>query len=126
MGSPLECRDVGPHQLCSLPVACTHLQASERSTRPDMKRGAQLSSPPSRTRLSSSEHATEPLPYCSADELGVSSLHVTFNNEAEAATMTGLGYLQRSGIQYHWCCLNPRPRRRALEYSLNTGLKHSH
>lgn len=37
-----------------------------------------------------------------ADELGVSSLHVTFNTEAEAATMTELGYLQRSGIQYHW------------------------
>ena len=36
------------------------------------------------------------------DQLGVSSLHVTFNTEAEASTMTELGFLQRSGLQYHW------------------------
>lgn len=38
-----------------------------------------------------------------ADELGVSSLHMTFNQEAEANEMAQLGYLHRTGIQYHWC-----------------------
>ena len=43
-----------------------------------------------------------------ADELGVSSLHMTFNQEAEAGEMARLGYLHRTGIQYHWCpSLNP-------------------
>jgi Peptidogalycan biosysnthesis/recognition len=40
---------------------------------------------------------------CPADELGVSSLHMTFNQEAEAGEMARLGYLHRTGIQYHWC-----------------------
>lgn len=40
-----------------------------------------------------------------ADELGVSSLHMTFNQELEANEMAQLGYLHRTGIQYHWCAL---------------------
>ena len=48
--------------------------------------------------------AFETLP---ADELGVSSLHMTFNQEAEAAEMAQLGYLHRTGIQYHWCPSHP-------------------
>ncbi|KAK9828957.1 hypothetical protein WJX72_003039 [[Myrmecia] bisecta] len=37
-----------------------------------------------------------------ADELQVSGLHVTFNTEEEWAQAGALGYLQRTGIQYHW------------------------
>lgn len=38
----------------------------------------------------------------SADQLGVSSLHLTFNTAEEAKSLREVGYLQRSGIQYHW------------------------
>jgi predicted N-acyltransferase len=37
-----------------------------------------------------------------ARQLGVSSLHVTFNTEAEAGHFTRLGFLPRIGQQYHW------------------------
>ena len=37
-----------------------------------------------------------------ADQFGVSSLHLTFNTADESNTLAELGYLQRSGIQYHW------------------------
>lgn len=37
-----------------------------------------------------------------ADELEVSSAHVTFNEESEWKTMAEEGFLQRIGIQYHW------------------------
>ena len=37
-----------------------------------------------------------------ADQFGVSSLHMTFNTADEANALAQLGYLQRSGIQYHW------------------------
>lgn len=36
------------------------------------------------------------------DQFGVSSLHLTFNTADESNTLAELGYLQRSGIQYHW------------------------
>lgn len=39
---------------------------------------------------------------CGADELEVSSLHMTFNTEDEWAALGQLGYQQRTGIQYHW------------------------
>ena len=39
---------------------------------------------------------------CNADNLGVSSLHVTFNTEEESTGLTSVGFLQRTGIQYHW------------------------
>lgn len=35
-------------------------------------------------------------------ETGLSSLHVTFCSEADAAALTGAGFLERQGIQYHW------------------------
>lgn len=37
-----------------------------------------------------------------ADQFKVSSLHLTFNTPEESNTLAGVGYLQRSGIQYHW------------------------
>lgn len=37
-----------------------------------------------------------------ADQLGVSSLHLTFNTAEEARSLNEVGYLQRTGIQYHW------------------------
>eukprot|EP00878_Enallax_costatus_P021694 GHUV01022984.1.p1 GENE.GHUV01022984.1~~GHUV01022984.1.p1 ORF type:complete len:288 (+),score=39.49 GHUV01022984.1:121-984(+) len=37
-----------------------------------------------------------------ADELQVSSLHMTFPTGAEWATLGALGFQQRRGIQYHW------------------------
>jgi predicted N-acyltransferase len=37
-----------------------------------------------------------------ARQLGVSSLHVTFHDEAEAALFARLGFLPRIGQQYHW------------------------
>lgn len=37
-----------------------------------------------------------------ADQLAVSSLHLTFNTAEEARSLTEAGYLQRTGIQYHW------------------------
>ena len=38
-----------------------------------------------------------------ADEMKVSSLHVTFNSEEDAAHLSAdAGYLTRYGIQYHW------------------------
>eukprot|EP00208_Stichococcus_sp_RCC1054_P007623 CAMPEP_0206140138 /NCGR_PEP_ID=MMETSP1473-20131121/8532_1 /ASSEMBLY_ACC=CAM_ASM_001109 /TAXON_ID=1461547 /ORGANISM="Stichococcus sp, Strain RCC1054" /LENGTH=451 /DNA_ID=CAMNT_0053534183 /DNA_START=303 /DNA_END=1658 /DNA_ORIENTATION=- len=37
-----------------------------------------------------------------ADELGVSSLHMTFTQESEAEVLQKEGYLRRTGIQYHW------------------------
>eukprot|EP00775_Hariotina_reticulata_P008893 gene8893-9070_t len=36
------------------------------------------------------------------DELGISSLHVTFPTGEEWATLGALGFQQRRGIQYHW------------------------
>ena len=39
---------------------------------------------------------------CFADNLGVSSMHVTFNTEEESTALTSVGFLQRTGIQYHW------------------------
>ncbi|KAF8061287.1 hypothetical protein HT031_004377 [Scenedesmus sp. PABB004] len=35
-------------------------------------------------------------------EMGLSSLHVTFPTGAEAAALGALGFQQRRGIQYHW------------------------
>jgi len=40
---------------------------------------------------------------CCTDELGVSSLHMTFTQPVEAQELQQLGYLRRTGIQYHWC-----------------------
>ena len=37
-----------------------------------------------------------------AGKLGVSSAHVTFCTEAEAAILEGAGFMRRRGIQYHW------------------------
>jgi uncharacterized protein len=37
-----------------------------------------------------------------AEELGVSSLHVTFCREPEWRTLGAAGLLQRQGVQYHW------------------------
>lgn len=37
-----------------------------------------------------------------ADQLGVSSLHMTFNTQQEWGAMRQQGYLCRTGIQYHW------------------------
>jgi predicted N-acyltransferase len=37
------------------------------------------------------------------DEMGVSSLHVTFPTGEEWAALGALGFQQRRGIQYHWC-----------------------
>jgi len=36
------------------------------------------------------------------DEYKVSSLHVTFNTEAEWRTLESEGFLSRVGLQYHW------------------------
>ena len=36
------------------------------------------------------------------DKLGLSSAHVNFTNEAEAALLEAEGFLRRRGIQYHW------------------------
>lgn len=36
------------------------------------------------------------------DQFAVSSLHLTFNTADESNALAQLGYLQRSGIQYHW------------------------
>jgi len=41
-------------------------------------------------------------PDCITDNLGVSSMHVTFNTEEESTALTSVGFLQRTGIQYHW------------------------
>jgi predicted N-acyltransferase len=38
-----------------------------------------------------------------ADEMGVSSLHVTFPTGEEWAALGALGFQQRKGIQFHWC-----------------------
>lgn len=37
-----------------------------------------------------------------AQAMQVSSLHVTFPTEAQAATLEGAGFLRRLGCQYHW------------------------
>ena len=37
-----------------------------------------------------------------ADQFAVSSLHLTFNTAEESNALADVGYLQRSGIQYHW------------------------
>ena len=37
-----------------------------------------------------------------ADQFAVSSLHLTFNTADESEALADVGYLQRSGIQYHW------------------------
>ena len=37
-----------------------------------------------------------------AEQLGVSSLHVTFCREDEARLLGAAGLLERSGVQYHW------------------------
>lgn len=37
-----------------------------------------------------------------ADDLGISSSHITFNQQKESDRLSGLGFLQRTGIQYHW------------------------
>ncbi len=37
-----------------------------------------------------------------AKETGLSSLHVTFCTEEDAAALAGAGFLERRGIQYHW------------------------
>ena len=29
-------------------------------------------------------------------------MHVTFNTEEESTALTSVGFLQRTGIQYHW------------------------
>lgn len=36
------------------------------------------------------------------EEMGVSSLHVTFNNNEEWELLSNHGFLKRAGIQYHW------------------------
>lgn len=36
------------------------------------------------------------------DQFAVSSLHLTFNTAEESNALADVGYLQRSGIQYHW------------------------
>lgn len=37
-----------------------------------------------------------------ARRYGVSSAHVTFPNDADAAVLGAAGWLQRTGVQYHW------------------------
>lgn len=37
-----------------------------------------------------------------ADNYKISSTHITFNQQAEWDRLSELGFLQRSGIQYHW------------------------
>jgi uncharacterized protein len=37
-----------------------------------------------------------------ASDLGVSSLHVTFLDQAASARLAGLGFLERTGQQFHW------------------------
>jgi hypothetical protein len=37
-----------------------------------------------------------------AQEIGASSVHVTFSTQAEAEALAGLGYLRRTGVQFHW------------------------
>jgi predicted N-acyltransferase len=37
-----------------------------------------------------------------ANQLGVSSIHVTFCTKAEVATFRDAGFLERHGLQYHW------------------------
>lgn len=37
-----------------------------------------------------------------AEQLGASSVHVTFPTQAEAALMTDAGLLRRTGLQFHW------------------------
>ena len=37
-----------------------------------------------------------------SDTLKVSSVHLTFNTAEEWQLLSGLGFLQRTGIQYHW------------------------
>jgi predicted N-acyltransferase len=43
-----------------------------------------------------------PLLLLRADEMGVSSLHVTFPTGEEWAALGALGFQQRKGIQFHW------------------------
>ena len=37
-----------------------------------------------------------------AGNFGVSGLHLTFNDQEEWAAMSRQGFLQRTGLQYHW------------------------
>lgn len=37
-----------------------------------------------------------------ADDYGVSGAHLTFNLEEEGRALGELGFLRRTGIQYHW------------------------
>ena len=37
-----------------------------------------------------------------ADSYNISSTHITFNQEQEWSRLSELGFLQRSGVQYHW------------------------
>ena len=37
-----------------------------------------------------------------AGNFGVSGLHLTFNDQEEWAEMSRQGFLQRTGLQYHW------------------------
>ncbi len=47
-------------------------------------------------------HAHPPPCLYPTDELGVSSLHMTFNTKEEHEMMKNMGFLSRVGIQYHW------------------------
>lgn len=37
-----------------------------------------------------------------ADLMKVSSLHITFNTAEEAEALKELGFINRTGIQFHW------------------------
>jgi hypothetical protein len=39
---------------------------------------------------------------CAAEEYAVSSAHLTFNLDEEGSALGELGFLRRTGIQYHW------------------------
>ena len=40
--------------------------------------------------------------FLDAESYKISGTHITFNQEAEWSQLSSLGFLQRSGIQYHW------------------------
>ena len=45
---------------------------------------------------------SKPCAWRCSDQFAVSSLHLTFNTAEESSSLAEVGYLQRSGIQFHW------------------------
>ena len=83
----------GAHKLGALAVACRAARGGECHSR----RSATV-----KTQSPLAPGAERPL-LRPAEQLKVSGVNLTFNTQEEWGALASHGFLQRTGIQYHWC-----------------------